>query len=149
MEKQKSIMKIKKISKKNYLNFYKYFSKIEDFKVSNDILFYELKEIKYWIENPKNNLLYGIFDGDKCCGFCFCKIISNHWALIDNFYISKEYRCKKLGKKLQNHVENILKKRKISYVSRVTKQDNLTMQKFLNKTNYKKQGIYIWFDKFL
>ena len=142
-------MKIKRINKNNYLDFYKKFSKIKDFQVSKKILFYELKEIKYWVENPKDNLLYGIFDKDECVGFCFSKIISNHWALIDNFYICEEYRFKKIGSLLQKHVETILKKRKIEYISRVTKETNKSMQKFLIKNKYIQQEKYVWFDKFL
>lgn len=142
-------MKIKRINKNNYLAFYKKFSKIKDFSVSNKILFYELEEIKYWINHPKENLLYGIFEKNICIGFCFCKIISSHWALIDNFYIFPLYRKNKLGHKLQIFIENKLRDKKIKYLSRVTKVDNLGMHKFLLKTGHKLQGKYIWFDKFL
>lgn len=146
---QKFIMKIKRINKKNYVNFYNQFSKIKDFKVSKKILFYEINEIKYWIENPKLNLFYGVFEKNKCLGFCFCKIMSNHWALIDNFYISPEYRGNKLGVKLQKFIEIKLKNKNIKYISRVTRNNNRSMKKFLTKNNYKKTGQYTWFEKFL
>lgn len=142
-------MIIKRISKKNYIKFYKEFSKIQSFKVSNKILFYEQKEIKLWLNKPKDNLLYGIFYNKKCVGFCFCKIMSNHWALIDNFYIVPEYRKNKLGNKLQKFIEIKLKKRNIKYISRVTKSNNFGMHKFLKKTGYKKAGKYFWFEKFI
>lgn len=142
-------MKIKKINKKNYINFYNQFSKIKDFKVSEKISFYEISELRHWINNPNSNFLYGIFEADKCLGFCFCKIMSDHWALIDNFYICPENRKNKLGHKLQKFIEEKLKARKIKYVSRVTRSDNAGMHKFLFKTGYNKSGEYLWFEKFL
>lgn len=149
MVNQRLFMTIKRINKKNYKTFYNKFCKIKDFKISEKILFYEISEVEYWIKSPKSNLLYGIFDKDKCLGFCFCKIISNHWALIDNFYISPEYRKNKLGDKLQKFIEKQLKDRNIKYVSRVTKSNNIGMHKFLSKTGYVKSGEYFWFEKFL
>jgi GNAT superfamily N-acetyltransferase len=142
-------VKIKRISKNNYLDFYKRFHKIKDFKVSKKMLFYELEEIIYWINHPKENLLYGIFDKNICIGFCFCKIISNHWALIDNFYILPEYRNKNIGTKLQKYIEKILKLKGINYISRVTRSNNYKMHSFLMRNKYKKHHEYIWFDKFL
>lgn len=142
-------MKIKRIDKTNYLDFYRQFSIVKDFKISSKISFYELSEIKYWIDNPRDNLLYGVFEKNNCIGFCFCKIISNHWALIDNFYISPPYRKNKLGHKLQIFIEAKLKRNKIKYISRVTKANNFGMHKFLTKTGYRKQEKYLWFDKFL
>lgn len=142
-------MKIKRIDKQNYKNVYNKFSKIKAFKVQEKILFYELKEFKYWINNPKENLLYGVFDGEECVAFCFCKIISNHWALIDNFYVCEEYRFKNLGSLLQVYIEKKLKSKNISYVSRVTREDNFGIHKFLLKHNYKMHKKYIWFDKFI
>jgi len=142
-------MKIERINKNNYQSFYNKFSKIKDFKVSKKILFYEQTEIKEWIKNPKQNLLYGIFTKDVCVGFCFCKIISNHWALIDNFYVCEAYRRYHLGSKLQKYVEKKLRHRGIKYISRVTKKDNIVMQRFLNRTGYKSVGDYVWFEKFL
>lgn len=149
MVKPKFFMVIKRINKKNYINFYNQFSIIKDFKVSEKITFYEKKEIEFWVSKPKDNLLYGVFNKNKCVGFCFCKIISNHWALIDNFYINVEYRSKNIGSKLQSYIENKLKRRNISYVSRVTRDNNISMHKFLLKNGYAQQDKYIWFDKFL
>lgn len=143
-------MKIERINKYNYQDFYKKFCKIKDFKVSKKIAFYEFKEIQFWINKPKDNLLYGVFDKkNECIGFCFCKILSNHWALIDNFYICKDYRKDKIGTFLQKSIEKELKRRNIKYISRVTRHDNLGMHKFLNKTGYKPVGKYIWFEKFI
>lgn len=149
MLKQRFFMKIKRINSTNYIKFYNQFSKVTDFKVSENILFYEISELKHWINNPKSNLLYGIFDKDKCLGFCFCKIMSNHWALIDNFYICPESRKNKLGYKLQKFIEKKLKNKNIKYVSRVTRNNNIGMHKFLSKTGYIKSGEYFWFEKFL
>lgn len=149
MAKLKYFMIIKRINKNNYIKFYNEFSIIKDFKVSEKIPFYEKKEIKFWVSKPKDNLLYGIFDKNKCVGFCFCKIISNHWALIDNFYIHEGYRSRNIGSKLQLYIENKLRRRKISYISRVTRDNNISMHKFLLKNGYSQQEKYIWFDKFL
>ena len=149
MEKQRFVMIIKRINKNNYINFYKSFCKIKNFKISNEILFYELKEIKHWVNTPKNNLLYGIFDQNKCYGFCFCKIMSNHWAIIDNFYIDPKYRKNNLGSNLQAYIEKKLKQKNIKYISRIVEEKTISTRIFLKKTGYTKRKKYIWFDKFL
>jgi len=142
-------MIIKRVDKDNYLSLYKEFSKIKDFRVNSKVTFYELEEIEEWIKNPKENIFYAAFQNEKLVGFCFCKIMSNHWALIDNFYVKPEFRNKNIGKKIQLFIENKLKKANIKYISRVTRSNNIKMHRFLSRTGYSKRDSYVWYDKFL
>lgn len=142
-------MKIIRVNKHNYKLLFDTFSKRKDFKVNDRISFYEIEEIEEWTKKPKDNLLYAVTYENRLIAFCFCKIISNHWALIDNFYVEPLFRNKKIGKKLQDFIELKLKNLKIKYVSRVTRSNNIKMHRFLNKTGYSKRDSYIWYDKFL
>jgi len=125
------------------------FSSLPDFKVNDKIVFYEKKEIKEWLENIWDNKFALLFVNKKIAGFCFYKLMSYHWALIDNFFIKKEYRRDGYGTKLQEFVENNLKESGIFYISRTTRANNNLMHAFLNKTGYSNRGDYTWFDKFL
>jgi len=49
------------------------------------IRFYEHRELEEWITAPKENLLFVLDEGGEIAGFFFCKIMSSHWAYLDNF----------------------------------------------------------------
>ena len=142
-------MKLVKIGKKLSGKFTEIFSATNALFVNEKIGFYEPCEISDWVKNPKNNILYGVERRGKLIGFCFAKIMSPHWALIDTFYIKPDSRMCGAGRMLQTGIEAILKKRGIKYISRVTRSDNSGMHKFLEKSGYSKRDNYTWFDKFL
>ena len=123
--------------------------KASGFAVSKKIKFYEKKEIKQWIQGRKNNIVLIAETNSKIVGFAYVKIMSWHWAMVDNFYVLPAYRRKGIGSLIEKSLESELRKKGISYVSRLVKPSHKTSMKFLEKRNFKKESNYAWFDKFL
>lgn len=142
-------IRITKLNKDLVDIFYKTFSIEDDFKVNDKISFYEKKEIFEWIGNTKDNLFFIVTVDNRFAGFCFAKVISFHWAIIDAFYIKPEYRRLGLATKLQRFLEKKLREKKIKYASRTPRSNNTKLHNFLEKTGYIKRQNYTWFDKFL
>lgn len=65
-----------------------------EFAVSKYIKFYEKSEIKQWIKERRNNIIILAEQNSNIIGFMYCNIMSNHWAMIDNFYILSKFRNK-------------------------------------------------------
>jgi hypothetical protein len=64
------------------------------FRVSEAIHFYEERELSEWIARPEENILCVALSGSEIIGFCFCKVMSYHWAMLDNFYVKPGSRGK-------------------------------------------------------
>ena len=142
-------MKLVKIGRRQLAGFVREFSGVPELAVNEQIGFYEPCELAAWMGKPRENLLYAVLQGGQYAGFCFAKVMSPHWALIDTFYIKPSMRRGGLGIFLQRGVEAALKSRRIRYVSRVTRSDNHSMHRFLGKTGWSRRHEYTWFDKFL
>jgi len=141
-------MKLVRITAPKLANFVGEFSDTPGLAVNDKIGFYEPCELRAWMSKPKDNLLYAVLVGGRYAGFCFAKVMSPHWAMIDTFYIKPRYRRGGVGSFLQRGVEAALRG-KVKYVSRVTKADNAGMHAFLDRTGWAKRDSYVWFDKFL
>lgn len=141
-------MRLVRITAARLGGFTKEFAATAGLAVNDKIGFYEPNELKAWMAKPKDNLLYAVVVGSRYAGFCFAKVMSPHWALIDTFYVKPDHRRGGVGTFLQRGVEAALKS-KVKYVSRVTRSDNAGMHAFLGQTGWSRRDSYVWFDKFL
>ena len=142
-------MQFVRISARQLKEFVATFGRTDELAVNNKIGFYEPCELAEWMKKPKENLLYSTKYGGKYVGFVFAKIMSPHWALIDTFYVKPDMRKFGVGRFMQNNIDAAIKKMGVKYISRVTREDNAGMHKFLGKLGYSKRDTYAWFDKFL
>ena len=141
-------MRLVRIDKARLDGFTAAFAHAPELAVNDKVGFYEPCELKSWVAKPRDNLLYAVLVGTQYAGFCFAKVMSPHWALIDTFYVRPSHRRGGVGTFLQRNMEAVLK-RKVKYVSRVTRADNAGMHAFLDRTGWKQRQQYVWFDKFL
>jgi GNAT superfamily N-acetyltransferase len=141
-------MKFVRVGKRQLARFVSEFSGVTDLNVNDKVGFYEECELRAWVKRPSENLLYVAEYGGRYAGFCFAKIMSPHWGLIDTFYVKQEFRKIKVGSFLQHRIELALRG-KVKYISRVTRSDNHGMHAFLKKQGYTARDQYTWFDRFL
>jgi GNAT superfamily N-acetyltransferase len=123
--------------------------KSNEFSVSNKIRFYEKDEIAKWVNERENNIVIVAESNSVIIAFAYCKLMSHHWALVDNFFVMPEFRKIGIGSKMEDFLEKELVKRKINYVSRLVKPDHRNSRKFLKVKGFKEHDKYIWIDKLL
>jgi ribosomal protein S18 acetylase RimI-like enzyme len=118
---------------------------------SDDMFCYSKKEIKTWIQNPKENIwLVAELKTEKrkqIVGLLFAKLMSYDWCMIDGIGVRKNYRNYQLGTKLLQKLEKILKQRKVRFMQAYTDINNKNTHKFWKKNGLKSGKTFIWFDK--
>ncbi|MCX6815531.1 MAG: GNAT family N-acetyltransferase [Candidatus Aenigmarchaeota archaeon] len=142
-------MIIRHATEKDVQGIYKIGTSTTEFEVSRKIKFYKKSELLQWIKDRKGNIvLVAVLDG-KIAGFASCKIMSHHWAMVDNFYVLKKYRKEGIGSQIEDHLERELRKKKVKYVTRLVGAEHKNSRIFLKKRGFKEHDKYIWIDKFL
>ena len=122
----------------------------KDFSVSERIPFYEREELSEWIENPSDNMLCVVDAGSgQIAGFFFCKVMSYHWAVLDNFYIAPEFRDGVVGSALLNELVSRLKARKIVYLSALVERDRAALARLMRSHGFSRSKSYDWYEMFL
>ena len=140
---------IRNAKKADVNQIYKIGTSTGDFSVSKEIKFYKKYELIEWIKNKQNNIIIVAETNSKIIGFVSCKIMSFHWAMVDNFLVLSKFRKNNIGSQIQTFLEKELKKRKISYLTGLVKPTNPKNTKIIQKYGFKEQDKYIWVDKFL
>jgi len=121
-----------------------------EFAVSKAIRFYEKKELMEWIRNPTNNIvLLAELTSGKLIGFLYCKIMSCHWAVVDNLLVDRGFRRKSIATKLVRVCESLLLERHIDYVSLSAHCFDRGTHRFLRGQGFKPTRRFIWMEKFL
>jgi GNAT superfamily N-acetyltransferase len=142
-------MILRHATEKDVHDIYKIGTSTTEFELSRKIKFYKKSELRQWIKDKKNNIvLVAVLDG-KIIGFTVCKVMSHHWAMVDNFYVLKKYRKEGIGTYIEDHLESQLRKRKVKYVTRLVGADHRNSRMFLKKRGFREHDKYIWIDKFL
>ena len=54
------------------------------FEISPAIHFYEKTELQEWLNTPRDNVLLVAEESSQIVGFLYAKIMSHHWAMLDN-----------------------------------------------------------------
>ena len=142
-------IKIRFANKKDVYPIYRIGTSTQEFAVSKGIRFYEKDEIGQWIKDRENNMIVVATTNSKIVGFACCKIMTQYWAMVDNFYVSSIFRKKGIGTRIENFLEKELKKRRIDYITRLVKPKNKASRKFLKERGFKEHNRYIWIDKTL
>lgn len=120
-----------------------------DFAVSRHIKFYQKDEIAEWIRNKENNILIVAEVNSRIVGFVYCKIMSHHWAMVDNFYVLPKFRKEGVGTSVEEVLLAELRRRNVRYITLLVKPENKIMRRFLRKRGFGEQGQYVWVDKLL
>ncbi|HEV7394964.1 MAG TPA: GNAT family N-acetyltransferase [Pyrinomonadaceae bacterium] len=121
----------------------------EAFEVSEDVRFYELDELLSWIESPNENIVLVAETSGKLVGFLFCKVMSWHWAALDNFYIAPAFRGSFALIRLMDELRSILSEKGIYYLSTLVRSDDRKLLEICEKYGFKSEHSYVWLDKFL
>jgi len=119
------------------------------FGVSPRIRFYERGELTEWIAAPDTNLLLVLDDGGEIAGFCFCKIMSSHWAYLDNFYVSPVSRGSGYGRLLMQGLLELLREKRIAYLSTLVAGSDGYLSGYFRQCGLVGDKPYIWLERFV
>ena len=119
------------------------------FQVSARIPFYERVELVQWIESPEQNILCVVGDGGAIAGFFFCKIMSCHWAMLDNFYAASGPRRAEFGHAMFEGLLKRLRERGISYLTTLVSAERLSLNRLLRRQGFRPSKTYTWNEYFL
>lgn len=119
------------------------------FGVSEDIRFYERRELAEWIAAPETNLLLVLDDNGTVSGFLFCKIMSSHWAYLDNFYIRPDARGHGYGRQMMEALLSILREKKIVYLSTLVAETDTFLSGYFGKCGLVTEKTYVWMERFV
>jgi GNAT superfamily N-acetyltransferase len=119
------------------------------FVVSDRIPFYEKQELEEWIAHPHENVLCVAECGSTLVGFFYCKIMSCHWALLDNFYIAPNTRDGVAGSVLLRALVARLKQRGIDYLTTLVEHDRVALARLMTKYGFRPSKRYDWYEMFL
>ena len=119
------------------------------FTVSDRIRFYEKAELEEWIASPKDNILLVANSSSDLAGFLFCKIMSYHWAMLDNFYIHPSFRGQNCDGFLMEELAIRLRQRGISYLTTLTAHDQPALARYIKRHGFRTANLYEWNELFL
>jgi ribosomal protein S18 acetylase RimI-like enzyme len=119
------------------------------FMVSERIRFYEKAELEEWIASPANNILLVADSSESIAGFLFCKVMSYHWAMLDNFYIRPEFRGRQYDMPMMRELLDRLHLRGLSYLTTLTAIDHPALARYLKRFGFRTATIYQWNELFL
>jgi hypothetical protein len=119
------------------------------FAVSKSIRFYEESELLEWITNSKDNIILVAKNSADMAGFLYCKIMSSHWAMLDNFYVGESHRNGICSSLLFEELKGRLLARGISYLSTLTQKDNVLLSRYVRKWGFIAVKEFVWHELFL
>ena len=119
------------------------------FRVSDVIRFYEKSELAEWAEKTADNLLLVVEGDSEIVGFAFCKIMSHHWAMLDNFYIKPCSRCIPTNEYLWRRLLVELTNRKVTYLTCLVRDDHEAIVRLARRRGFARQHSYSWLELFL
>jgi len=120
-----------------------------EFEVSAAIRFYEKAELAEWIGRPEDDVVLVARNASGIVGFLFCKLMSSHWALLDNFLVRPDVRRHGCGTAMLRSLCARLQRRGIEYLSTLADAAKPTLHETLEHLRFKRQRPYVWFDRIL
>lgn len=121
----------------------------EAFGVSPRVRFYERQELDEWIAVPEDNLLLVLDCDGEIKGFLFCKLMSSHWAYLDNFYVLPSARGFGHGKLLMQALLDLLRERKIVYLSTLVAEHDPYLSRYFESGGLAVEKTYWWLERFV
>lgn len=119
------------------------------FAVSSTIRFYERAELDEWIDCPTANILLVADSREAICGFLYCKLMSYHWALLDNFYVFPAFRNTGIGEALMKGLLEQLQERNIPYLTTLSAVDEPAVGRYIQRFGFQATRTYKWNELFL
>jgi GNAT superfamily N-acetyltransferase len=119
------------------------------FEVSGNIRFYEEAELREWIAHPIDNILVVAEVDGSIVGFFFCKVMSWHWAMLDNFYITPNARDGRTSSQLFKALLDRLQTRRIKYLTSLIEVGRPSLRRFLRMNGFHATKDYEWHELFL
>lgn len=119
------------------------------FHVSPQIRFYERRELAEWIAAPEDNILLVLDEDGTVSGFLFCKIMSSHWAYLDNFYIRPDTRGHGYGRLLMEALLGLLREKKIAYLSTLVAETDTFLAGYIGHCGLVMEKTYVWMERFV
>jgi ribosomal protein S18 acetylase RimI-like enzyme len=119
------------------------------FAVSEHISFYEKLELQEWIAERHDNILLVAESSEQPVGFLFCKIMSYHWALLDNFYVHSAWRGHGCGRQMIRELSARLRSRGTVYMSCLAASEDDGLSAYLQKLGFRRTKSYSWHENFL
>jgi ribosomal protein S18 acetylase RimI-like enzyme len=124
-------------------------SKEPAFGVSSQIRFYERQELAEWIAAPDDNILLVLDEDGEIRGFLFCKVMSSHWAYLDNFYVHPSCRGHGHGHLLMQALFNLIRERKIVYLSTLVAESDTFLSRYFEHSGLVTEKTYVWQERFV
>ena len=122
---------------------------LSEFAVSPNIKFYEQEELEEWAADPRNNVLAIAERDGHVTGFFFCKIMSWHWAMLDNFYVHPDTDAAATAKRLWQFLREELGRRKIAYLTTLVEEGRTPLRRLLRVRGFSDSKCYRWMELFL
>jgi len=119
------------------------------FQVSEKIPFYEKKELVEWANSPADNLLFVAESEGRLSGFFFCKVMSSHWAMLDNFYVVPQARGTRTAQRLRMALLQELRARGTCYLSILVALEDEALAKQMARHGFLLSRHYGWMERFL
>ena len=119
------------------------------FRVSESIPFYEESELIEWASNRHENILAVVEQKEEVTGFLFCKVISHHWAMLDNFYRAPGARNTETAQKLRDWLLGELRTRKLSYLTCLIREDHESLLRLVRQLGFTRRSKYTWCELFI
>lgn len=116
------------------------------FVVSERIRFYEKEELLEWVSLPDPNILLVAEDKREICGFLFCKKMSCHWAMLDNFYVEPAFRKSIATSLLLQRLTEELKCRRVSYLSILVDSQRRSLVRLARLHGFQESKQYVWLE---
>jgi GNAT superfamily N-acetyltransferase len=119
------------------------------FRVSERIPFYERDELAEWIASPRDNLLCVAVADTDIVGFFYCKVMSHHWAMLDNFYAIPGASKDGTGQLMFATLCARLRQRGISYLTVLIETGRDALSRLLVRQGFSCAKTYGWYEYFL
>jgi GNAT superfamily N-acetyltransferase len=116
------------------------------FTVSAAIPFYEDYELMEWITDPTHNIVMVLTVSAAVEGFLFCKLMSSHWALLDNLYICRTVANQGGGRELFDALLSRLRQLGRSYLTILTRSDRAALTRLCVRNGFTRRDDYVWMD---
>ncbi len=119
----------------------------DDFKVSEQLVFYTKSELLEWVKDRRENVLMVLEKNGLVVGFTFSKVMSHRWALTETLYIHPDHRTLKSAEVLYLGALGELKSRGVEQISFIIRDDHKALIRLLkHKGGAEDCGKYTWLN---